>query len=327
MSNQDDYQAPTSFDYDAIVIGTGPGGEGAAMSLSKQGLNVAVIERHTDVGGGCTHWGTIPSKALRHSVERLIEFNNSPLFSDHRENMNLMFSDILSHAKGVIRKQIRMRHGFYERNRITIIHGEATFAAPHTLAVTRRDGTIDHLTARQFVIATGSSPYRPIDIDFNHPRVYDSDSILELKKNPRSIIIYGAGVIGCEYASIFRGLSVKVDLINSRDALLSFLDAEISDALSYHLRNNGAVIRHCEEYESVMTDDDGVIMQLKSGKRMRADCLLFANGRSGNTDNLNLAAVGLSANSRGQLKVNEQYCTAVRHIYAVGDVIGYPSLA
>lgn len=327
MSQSNQYIPPTHFDFDAIVIGTGPGGEGAAMNLTKQGYSVAVVERHTDVGGGCTHWGTIPSKALRHSVERLIEFNNSPLFSNHRENMHLMFRDILSHTQGVIRKQIRMRHGFYERNRVEIHHGEAHFVNPHTLAITRQDGTIDRLTARQFVLATGSSPYQPADIDFNHPRVYDSDSILGLKHDPRSIIIYGAGVIGCEYASIFRGLNVKVDLINSRNALLSFLDAEVSDALSYHLRNNGAVIRHCEEYESVQADDKGVIMQLKSGKKMRADCLLFANGRSGNTAQLNLKTLGLEANSRGQVTVNEHYQTEVNHVYAVGDVIGYPSLA
>ncbi len=327
MTTNKAYTPPKNFDYDAIVIGTGPGGEGAAMNLTKQGKHVAVVERHTDVGGGCTHWGTIPSKALRHSVERLIEFNNSPLFYSSRDHTHLMFRDILAHARGVIRKQIKMRNGFYERNRVNILQGEAKFINPHTLSITREDGTSDKVTAQQFVIATGSSPYRPKDIDFSHPRVYDSDSILQLQHDPRSIIIYGAGVIGCEYASIFRGLNVKVDLINSRSALLSFLDAEISDALSYHLRNNGAVIRHCEEYASVQADDDGVVMSLKSGKKMRADCLLFANGRSGNTDKLNLSAVGLNANSRGQVKVNELYQTDVEHIYAVGDVIGYPSLA
>ncbi|MCM2680880.1 Si-specific NAD(P)(+) transhydrogenase [Echinimonas agarilytica] len=324
---QQSTSVPTQFDYDAIVIGTGPGGEGAAMSLTKQGLNVAVVERHSDVGGGCTHWGTIPSKALRHSVERLIEFNNSPLFSSRRETLHLKFRDILAHAQGVVGKQIRMRHGFYERNGVRIIHGEAQFVDGHAIDVKRSDGTTDRITAKQFVLATGSRPYRPADIDFEHPRVYDSDSILNMKHDPRSIIIYGAGVIGCEYASIFRGLNVKVDLINSRDALLSFLDAEISDALSYHLRNNGAIIRHCEEYESVTGDETGVVVKLKSGKRMRADCFLFANGRTGNTDTLNLDTVGVAANSRGQVKVNEHYCTEVNNIYAVGDVIGYPSLA
>ncbi len=177
------------------------------------------------------------------------------------------------------------------------------------------------------MIATGSRPYHPKDVDFGHPRIYDSDSILSLEHDPRHIIIYGAGVIGCEYASIFRGLDVKTDLINTRDRLLSFLDNEVSDALSYHFWNSGVVIRNDETYEKVEGTSDGVIIHLKSGKKMRADCLLYANGRTGNTDKLNLESVGLQADSRGQLVVNTNYQTQVEHIYAVGDVIGYPSLA
>ncbi len=172
-----------------------------------------------------------------------------------------------------------------------------------------------------------SRPYHPKDVDFGHPRIYDSDSILNLEHDPRHIIIYGAGVIGCEYASIFRGLDVKTDLINTRDRLLSFLDNEVSDALSYHFWNSGVVIRNDETYDKVEGTSDGVIVHLKSGKKMRADCLLYANGRTGNTDKLNLESVGLQADSRGQLVVNANYQTQVEHIYAVGDVIGYPSLA
>jgi NAD(P) transhydrogenase len=177
------------------------------------------------------------------------------------------------------------------------------------------------------VIATGSRPYHPDDVDFSHPRVYDSDSILSLEHSPRQIIIYGAGVIGSEYASIFRGLGVKVDLINTRDRLLSFLDAEMSDSLSYHLWNNGVVIRHGEQIERVETSQDSVIVHLESGKKMRADCLLFANGRTGNTADLKLENAGLKADGRGQLKVSDTYQTDVEGIFAVGDVIGYPSLA
>ncbi|MDW3138564.1 FAD-dependent oxidoreductase, partial [Vibrio sp. 1288] len=151
--------------------------------------------------------------------------------------------------------------------------------------------------------------------------------ILSLKHDPRHIIIYGAGVIGCEYASIFRGLGVKTDLINTRDRLLEFLDNEVSDALSYHFWNSGVVIRNDETYEKIEGTEDGVIIHLQSGKKMRADCLLYANGRTGNTDKLSLDVVGLESDSRGQLKVNRNYQTAVEHIYAVGDVIGYPSLA
>jgi NAD(P) transhydrogenase len=316
-----------SFQYDAVIIGTGPGGEGAAMQLAKAGKRVAVIERHDSVGGGCTHWGTIPSKALRHSVSRLIEYNTNPLFNAGDQAIHLTFQDILRHASAVIRKQSRLRGSFYARNDVQVIQGEASFIDNHHISITRKDGSVDKLSTAQVMIATGSRPYTPSDIDFSHPRIYNSDSILSLKKDPKSIIIYGAGVIGSEYASIFRGMGVKVDLVNMRDRLLSFLDTEISDALSYHLWNNGVVIRHNEEYASVEGLDDAVVLNLKSGKKMRADCLLFANGRTGNTDMLNLTAVGLKSDSRGQLKVDENYKTAADNIYAVGDVIGYPSLA
>jgi NAD(P) transhydrogenase len=177
------------------------------------------------------------------------------------------------------------------------------------------------------MIAVGSRPYRPADIDFSHPRVRDSDTILSLERMPQTITVFGAGVVGCEYASIFRQLSVKVSLINSRDKLLSFLDDEIIDALAYHLRDQGVLIRHNEEYERVEPADDGVYLQLKSGKRIKSDVLLWAQGRTGNTAELALDNAGLTADSRGLLKVDELYRTAQPHIYAVGDVVGAPSLA
>ncbi|MEH0667760.1 Si-specific NAD(P)(+) transhydrogenase [Vibrio scophthalmi] len=313
--------------FDVIVIGSGPGGEGAAMGLTKAGLNVAIVEKESSVGGGCTHWGTIPSKALRHAVSRIIEFNNNPLFCHNNSSLHSTFSNILGHAKSVIDKQTRLRQGFYDRNQCSLIFGTARFVDKYTIAVMQSDGTEETYSADRFVIATGSRPYQPADVDFLHERIYDSDSILSLKHDPRHIIIYGAGVIGCEYASIFRGLGVKTDLINTRDRLLSFLDNEVSDALSYHFWNSGVVIRNDETYEKIEGTEDGVIVHLQSGKKMRADCLLYANGRTGNTDKLNLSAVGLEADSRGQLKVDTNYRTPVEHIYAVGDVIGYPSLA
>ena len=316
-----------SFDFDAIIIGTGPGGEGTSMELSKRNKKVAIIERYKDVGGGCTHWGTIPSKALRQSVSRLIEYNSNPLFRQHEKAKHLTFPDILQHAAAVIRKQVQLRSGFYDRNRVQHIVGEASFVDKNTLQILKSDGSVEQITAAQIVIATGSRPYRPDDINFKHSRVYDSDTILSLTHDPRSIIIYGAGVIGSEYASIFRGLGVKVDLINTRDRLLSFLDDEMSDSLSYHLWNSGVVIRHGEQIERVEETEDGVIVHLESGKKMRADCMLFANGRTGNTADLKVENAGLKADGRGQLKVNDQYQTEVDNIYAVGDVIGYPSLA
>ncbi|CAM3104764.1 Si-specific NAD(P)(+) transhydrogenase [Vibrio mytili] len=313
--------------YDVIVIGSGPGGEGAAMGLTKAGLNVAIVEKESSVGGGCTHWGTIPSKALRHAVSRIIEFNSNPLFCGNNTSLHATFSDILGHAKSVTDKQTRLRQGFYDRNQCTLLFGTARFIDNYSIAVMQKDGTEEVYSADKFVIATGSRPYQPNDVDFLHERIYDSDSILSLKHDPRHIIIYGAGVIGCEYASIFRGLGVKTDLINTRDRLLSFLDNEVSDALSYHFWNSGVVIRNDETYEKIEGTEDGVIIHLQSGKKMRADCLLYANGRTGNTDKLNLGAVGLESDSRGQLKVNRNYQTDAEHIYAVGDVIGYPSLA
>ncbi|MCZ4311281.1 Si-specific NAD(P)(+) transhydrogenase [Vibrio sp. 10N.222.54.F12] len=313
--------------FDVIVIGSGPGGEGAAMGLTKAGLNVAIIEKESSVGGGCTHWGTIPSKALRHAVSRIIEFNSNPLFCQNNKSIHSTFSNILGHAKSVIDKQTRLRQGFYDRNQCTLVFGTARFIDTHTISVMQSDGTEEHYSADKFVIATGSRPYQPDNVDFMHERVYDSDSILSLKHDPQHIIIYGAGVIGCEYASIFRGLGVKTDLINTRDRLLSFLDNETSDALSYHFWNSGVVIRNDETFEKIEGTDDGVIIHLESGKKMRADCLLYANGRTGNTDKLNLGAVGLEADSRGQVSVNSNYQTSVEHVYAVGDVIGYPSLA
>ncbi|PAJ73058.1 NAD(P)(+) transhydrogenase (Si-specific) [Pseudoalteromonas sp. NBT06-2] len=320
-------QEKVTYQFDAIIIGTGPGGEGTAMNLAKSKKRVAVIEKQKYVGGGCTHWGTIPSKALRHSVSRLIEYNRNPLFNTSEYRNKLTFPDILSHAGNVISKQVNLRTSFYDRNRISLYHGEASFVDQHTIQIKKSDGSVELLTAETIVIATGSRPYHPPQIDFDHSRVYDSDTILKLKHDPRHIIIYGAGVIGCEYGSIFRGLGSKVDLINTRDRLLAFMDAEISDALSYHFWNSGIIIRHNEDFDKIETRDDCVIVHMQSGKKMQADCILFANGRTGNTDTLNLASVGLVADGRGLLKVNENQQTEIDNIYAVGDVIGYPSLA
>lgn len=320
--------SPINYDYDAIIIGTGPGGEGSAMKLAKAGKKVAVIEKYREIGGGCTHWGTIPSKALRHSVTQLTELKNNALFMTHYpQRGSFTFADVLRHTEQVIGKQVKMRSSFYNRNNCTLYFGKASFIDNHTIQIIHADGSIEKITAKDIVIATGSRPYHPDDINFDSPNVYDSDTILSLDYQPKHIIIYGAGVIGCEYASIFRGLSVKTDLINTRDRLLSFLDAEMSDALSYHFRNSGIILRHDEEHQKVESTKEGVIVHFKSGKKMKADCLLYANGRTGNTDKLNLQNVGLTPDGRGQLAINEHYQTAVENIYAVGDIIGYPSLA
>ncbi len=312
---------------DVIVIGSGPGGEGAAMKLAKSGKRVTIVERFTDVGGGCTHWGTIPSKALRHCVQELADYRDNPLFRRLLGPVDVTYSSLLSSAESVVTKQVQMRQNFYHRNQVEVLPGHARFVDANAIEVAQDNGSVDRYEAEHFVIATGSRPYQPPDVDFTHSRVHDSDSILQPKHAPRSIIIYGAGVIGCEYASIFGNLGLKVDLVNTRSQLLAFLDHEITDALGYHLRQRGVVVRHDEEYERVETLDDGVILHCKSGKRLKADLLLWANGRSGNTGELGLDQLDIEVNHRGQVEVNEFYQTTQPHIYAVGDVVGFPSLA
>lgn len=313
--------------YDVVIIGAGPAGEGAAMNAAKKGKKVAVIEDKQMVGGNCTHWGTIPSKALRHAVKQIITFNTNSMFREIGEPRWFSFQQVLKNAQRVIEKQVKLRTEFYARNRIDLFTGKARFVDGHSVDVLAEDNSKNRLQANEFVIATGSSPWRPDNIDFTHPRIYDSDSILQLDHTPRTIIIYGAGVIGCEYASIFSGLGVKVDLIHPGDRLLNFLDDEISDALSYHLRDKGALIRHSEQFDSVESNERYVTMTMASGKKVKADAFLWAAGRSGNTKNLGLENIGLEANSRGQLEVDGEYRTAVENIFAAGDVIGWPSLA
>jgi NAD(P) transhydrogenase len=313
--------------YDWIIIGSGPAGEGAAMMAAKNQQSVAVIERYHEVGGGCTHWGTIPSKALRHAVKTLNTFRHHPLLRDFRGQISVTYPDLLGSAGRVIEEQVALRRRFYERNRVPLLQGEARFIDAHTLSVRHANGSEERIGADHILIATGSRPYHPAEVDFSHPRIKDSDSILKCREHPHSIVIYGAGVIGCEYASIFAHLGIKVTLINTQDRLLSFLDEEITEALSYHLRDQGVIIRHNEAFERIEARDDDVLLHLKSGRKIKADVLLWANGRSGNSDSLDLAKAGLHANSRGQIDVNPYYQTAQSHIYAAGDIVGPPALA
>lgn len=311
------------YDFDLFVIGTGPGGEGAAMQARKGGLSVGVAEKYRQIGGGCTHWGTIPSKALRYTITNTNNVLKNPMFRELGIHANPSMEQLRRGTAAIISKQVSMRQSFYDRNDVPVHTGHAKFIDDHTITID--DG--EQITSKRFVISTGTRPYRPADVNFHHPRIFDSDTILMLDRKPTSITIYGAGVIGTEYASMFRNIGMKVNLINTRSSLLDFLDDEIVDALSYHLRDQGVVIRHDEEYERIEGLDDGVILHLQSGKQIKSDILLWANGRTGNTNALGLENVNLEVNSRGQLEVNEQFQTSREHIYAVGDVIGYPSLA
>lgn len=308
---------------DVVVIGSGPGGEGAAMQLAKGGKKVIACERYHRIGGGCTHWGTIPSKALRFSIYQMTEALKNPMMVRAGVKANPTMADLRQSAQSVISQQESMRRSFYSRNEVQVLTGHAKFIEPNVIAV----GSNTTIHAEQVVLAVGSRPYRPAEVDFQHPRIFDSDTILDLAVKPHTMTVYGAGVIGCEYASMFRNLDVKINLVNTRSRLLEFLDDEITDALSYHLRDRGVLIRHNESLDRIETDSDGVVLYLKSGKALKTDILLWAAGRVGNVEDLGLDIVGLEPNKRGYLETNEYFQTTTDHVYAVGDVVGFPSLA
>jgi NAD(P) transhydrogenase len=285
--------------WDLVVLGSGPAGEAAAMQAAKGGLRVAMVDRDDQMGGNCTHWGTIPSKALRHQVRQVVRSQRNPLLRGLISPRQVRWQDLIQRSREVVDSQVQVRTDFYVRNRVRLFNGEGRIESAGEVRVDDQAGRQWSLRTRNILIATGSRPYRPADVDFDHPRIYDSDTILEMKHTPRNMIVYGAGVIGCEYSCLFTGLGIRVDLINNRQHLLDFLDAEISDALSYHLRDQGATIRHSEEYTHIEADDDGVTLVLRSGKRLRADALMWSNGRSGNTRNIGLENLALKPNSRG----------------------------
>lgn len=314
--------------FDVIVIGSGPGGEGASIQLAKAGKSVAVVEDQPLVGGGCTHWGTIPSKALIHVVRQYAALHRSRLFDRAAARVELTARELLQVVNEVVNQQVREREGFYGRNHVAVIEGHARFVEPHVIEVTDHGGERRRYHGEHFVIATGSHPYRPEDVDFSGPRVVDSDTILRIEELPDTLTVYGAGVVGCEYASAFKDLGLKVNLVNTRSRLLEFLDDEISDALSYHMRDEqGILIRQDETYRQVAGGPDGVVLHLASGKQVKSDLLLWANGRTGNSAALGLEALDITPDHRGHIPVNEAYQTAREHIYAVGDIIGFPNLA
>ncbi|MBL8892317.1 MAG: Si-specific NAD(P)(+) transhydrogenase [Planctomycetaceae bacterium] len=306
-----------------LIIGSGPGGEGAAMQLAKGGREVVVCERYHRIGGGCTHWGTIPSKALRFAIYQMTEALKSPIMVRAGVKCDPSMSDLRLGAQSIIAQQENMRRSFYSRNNVQVLSGHAKFIGPNEVLV----GHNLKVQAEKFVLAVGSSPFRPKNVDFNHPRIFDSDTILSLDDKPHSMTVYGAGVVGCEYASMFRNLDVKINLVNTRSRLLEFLDDEITDALSYHMRDRGVLIRHNETMDRIEPQDDGVVLHLKSGKSLKTDILLWAAGRSGNVSDLGLEVLGLEPDQRGYLATNEFFQTKQEHVYAVGDVVGFPSLA
>ncbi len=314
--------------YDVVVIGSGPAGEGAAMQSAKDGKRVAVIELNPALGGECLHRGTIPSKALRHSIQRYIESLSNPLVKAHTRlgGTELDYPSLLAAARGISQREAHINQRNYERNRIDIFTGRARLVSPNDIEINLGHAGVEKISADHIIVATGSRPYRPPEVKFDE-RILDSDTVLDLAFTPQSLTIYGAGVIGCEYASIFKGLGIKVTLINHRAKLLEFLDDEIIDALSYHLREQGVVIKHGEEFDKIERVGDDVLLHLKSGKIVKSDALLWANGRSGNTKDLIAFDSPIKIDHRGQIEKNENFQTALPHIYAVGDVGGPPALA
>jgi NAD(P) transhydrogenase len=314
--------------YDLIVIGSGPGGEKSAIQAAKLGKRVAVIERGLQPGGSCMHTGTIPSKTLRESVKYLSMIHQRSIYGiSVHEDQHLTVNSLMHRKRGAIASLVERLESNFERNNVELIPGHAQFVDPHTIQVTYGGAANKTFEGKYFVIATGSSPYHPDFVDFTHPRVLDSDTVLNIHDIPKSLTIIGAGVIGCEYATIFAHMGVKVNLVNPRQVLLDFLDLEISGALSYLMRERGVRIRLGEDLNGVECTDGEVLAHLESGKVIKSDYLLYANGRSGNTDNLGLDKLGIAVNARKQIDVNPFFQTIHPHIYAVGDVIGFPSLA
>ncbi len=313
--------------FDVLVVGSGPAGEGAAMMAAKNHLRVALVERHFEVGGGCTHWGTIPSKALRHAVKILHDLRRNPLLREFRAATQLTYPQLLASATKVVESQVASRGASMN----AIVCPSMVARPPSSM---RTQSRCCLRWARHSVSPAGILSSRPVRDPTIHRRsisthehIRDSDSILRYPAHPFAVTIYGAGVIGCEYASIFINLGAKVTLVNTQDRLLSFLDDEIAEALSYHLREQGCVIRHNEQFKTLEARERDVVLHLASGRKIKSDLLLWANGRTGNSQHLRLEQVGLSSNSRGQIAVNRHYQTAVPHIYAVGDIAGPPALA
>lgn len=315
--------------YDLVVIGSGPAGSSAALAASLFGKRVALIERAKQVGGAGINTGTIPSKALRESALMLSGSRTRKLLgldvSLRRDSVLTDLSYLSQHVQHALRIQteLRLRH----RN-ATLMHGQATLVDPHTVQIQAADGTLTQVRGDHLLIATGSSPLHPPEFPFAHPRVHDSDEILEITELPKRLAVVGAGVIGAEYACTFAALGVEVHVIDGRDSLLSFLDREIATAITAAMVRNG-VIFHWQE--RVVTCDapatGDVQLTLSSGAVLGFSDVLVASGRCSNTDSLNLAAAGLVAGKRGLVPVNEWYQTTVPHIYAAGDAVGPPALA
>jgi NAD(P) transhydrogenase len=316
------------YDYDLLVIGSGPGGQKAAIAAAKLDRRVAVVERPDMLGGVCVNTGTIPSKTLREAILYLTGIDQREIYGQsYRVKDEITVADLTARISHVISRENDVVRSQLARNHVTIIGGLAYFVGPHALEIDDGAGRIRKVTAGVIVIATGTRPARPASVAFDDKTIIDSDGIIHLEKVPRSMVVAGAGVIGIEYASMFAALGTKVTVVEKRDRMLDFCDEEVVEALKYHLRDLAVTFRFGETVASVEKHPDGAITILRSGKKIPADTVLYSAGRQGMTDGLNLPAAGLSADERGRITVDEFFRTKVDHIYAVGDVIGFPALA
>ncbi len=321
------------FTYDLIVIGSGPAGQRAAIQAAKLGKKIVLIEMKNVVGGVCTNTGTIPSKTLREAVMHLSGYRERSIYgSSYAVKQAVTMEDLLFRTNQVTRHEIDIIKHQLSRNGVELIYAKAALIDSHMVAASSDTGEGQRiLSTDKIVIATGTRATKVPSIPFNGQNVFTSDDILTIKSVPKSLVVVGAGVIGCEYACMFATLGVRVTLIDKRERLLPFVDNEISDTLAYQLRQQRVILRLGEEVSNLKVEktETGSIacLSLKSGKKVAAEAVLYSIGRSGNTEDLNLEAVGLSADDRGRIKVNNSYQTEVPNIYAVGDVIGFPSLA
>jgi NAD(P) transhydrogenase len=314
--------------YDVIVIGSGPAGQRAAIQAAKSGKRVALIEKQQEIGGVCVNTGTIPSKTMREAVLHLSGYNYQNIYGiNYRVKDKITMADLAFRVQHVIKTEVDVAEAQLTRNGIELVHGAASFTDPKTIRVSGTQGVSDY-TADVFIIATGTKPAVSPKVPLNNRNIINSDQILQMPELPKTLIVVGGGVIGVEYTCMFAVLGVRVILVEKRPRLLEFADAEIVEALSYHLRDRRVIMRLNEEVQSVEETPDGkVVANLQSNKKVLGDALLYAVGRMGNVDELNLAAAGITSDSRGRIPVDADYRTCQPHIFAVGDVIGFPSLA
>jgi NAD(P) transhydrogenase len=314
--------------FDLLVIGSGPAGQKAAIAAAKLKKKVAVIDRRGMVGGVCVHTGTIPSKTLREAILYLSGFQQKTFYGrDYCLKDQIAMQDLVFRVKTVVDYEVQVIRAQLKRNDVEPIVGVASFVDAHSLAVETDEGRLT-VSADHVLIAVGTRPAHSATVPLDGSLVFDSDQILALGRIPKSIIVVGAGVIGIEYASMFTALGCDVTVIEERPEVLPFVDREIIEALCYHLRQHEGTLRLGESVAKVEKDERGkVVAHLNSGKRVVGDALLYTVGRQGNTDRLNLGAAGLAADARGRVGVNERFQTSVPHIYAAGDVIGFPALA